>query len=81
MKHLPSKFALLGAALLLTVSAAATQPEPPAPPDPADDPLPEGAKTRFGVTRPILRTGPAVAILAPKYEDFLAPTVSNGVRR
>lgn len=76
-----TKFALIGIAFLLAVSATATQPEPPAPPDPADDPLPEGAKTRFGVTRPILRTGPAVAILPPKFTDFLAPTVSNGVRR
>lgn len=69
------RFLLLGAAMLLALDASA------AAPDPADDPLPEGAKTRFGVTRPILRTGPAVAILAPGYTNFLAPTTTGGVRR
>ncbi len=36
---------------------------------------------RFGVSRPILRNGPAVALLPPKYTTFLAPTQSGGVRR
>jgi WD40 repeat protein len=47
----------------------------------ANDPLPNGAVVRFGVTRPILRTGPAVGLIAPKYTNFLAPTMTGGVRR
>src|SRR5262245_25692921 len=49
--------------------------------DPADDPLPVGAKVRFGVTRPILRTNPSVALIPPGYTNFLAPTLTGGVRR
>ena len=70
----------LGAALLLVIPIMAAQPDPK-PADPADDPLPEGAKVRFGVTRPILRGSPGVALLAPGYTNFLAPTMSGGVRR
>jgi WD40 repeat protein len=50
-------------------------------PDPANDPLPEGAKARFGVTRPILRTGPSVGLIPPLYKNFLAPTMTGGIRR
>jgi len=50
-------------------------------PDPADDPLPKGAKVRFGITRPILRTGPAVALIPPDYTNFLAPTMTGTIRR
>jgi WD40 repeat protein len=50
-------------------------------PDAADDPLPAGAKVRFGVTRPILRASPAVGLMPPGYANFLAPTVTGGVRR
>jgi len=71
---------VVGAALLLALPVFAAQPEPK-PADPADDPLPEGAKVRFGVTRPILRTNPGVAILPPGYTNFLAPTMTGGVRR
>src|SRR5262245_4130972 len=71
---------LAAAALFLSLPIFAAQPEPK-PADPADDPLPDGAKVRFGVTRPILRTNPGVAILAPGYTNFLAPTMTGGVRR
>jgi WD40 repeat protein len=47
----------------------------------ADDPLPEGAKVRFGITRPILRTGPSVGLVPPSYTNFLAPTMAGGIRR
>jgi len=67
---------LIGSALLLTVAVCAAQR-----PNPADDPLPKGAKVRFGVRRPILRKSPAVALVPPKYTDFLAPTMKGGVRR
>src|SRR4051794_28711584 len=73
------RLALLGTFLALTIPLSA-QPEPK-PADPADDPLPDGAKLRFGVTRPILRTSPGVAILAPGFTNFVAPAVSGGVRR
>jgi WD40 repeat protein len=46
----------------------------------ADDPLPEGAKVRFGVTRPILRTTPTVALVPPSYTTMIAPTMTGGVR-
>jgi WD40 repeat protein len=46
----------------------------------ADDPLPPGAKMRFGVSRPILRTSPAVGLVAPGYTTMLAPTVTGGIR-
>jgi WD40 repeat protein len=68
---------LIGGALLLARSAFAAE----EPADPADDPLPQGAKLRFGVSRPILRTGPAVALIPPGYTTFLAPTLNGGVRR
>ncbi len=67
---------LVGAALLLALSVFAAQQ-----PQKADDPLPKGAKVRFGVTRPILRTNPAVALIPPRYTDFLAPTMTGGIRR
>src|ERR1700722_13843618 len=69
------RFPLVGPVLLLALAVWAAQP-----PDPADDPLPKGAKVRFGVTRPILRTGPGVAML-PGYTNFLAPTMNGGIRR
>src|SRR5262249_32599284 len=49
--------------------------------DPADDPLPEGAKVRCGVSHPILRTNPTVGLIAPGYTNFLAPTLTGGIRR
>jgi WD40 repeat protein len=70
------KLPLALAALLLAATALAAQE-----PDPADDPLPKGAKVRFGTTRPILRTGPAVALVAPGFTNFLAPTMTGGIRR
>ena len=48
--------------------------------EPADDPLPPGAKARFGVMRPILRTNPAIGLVPPNLTTFLAPTVNGGVR-
>jgi WD40 repeat protein len=71
---------LIVAALLLVLSPIAAQPDPK-PQDPADDPLPSEAKLRFGVTRPILRGNPAVALLAPGYTNFVAPTLGGGVRQ
>src|SRR5882724_7347229 len=67
---------LLGAAFLFTVANLTAQPAAP-----ANDPLPKGAKVRYGVTRPILRTGPAVALLPAGYANFLAPTMTGGIRR
>ena len=68
---------LFAAALFLGHTALAQQP----PADLADDPLPDGAKVRFGVTRPILRNSPGVALLPNAYKNFLAPTMTGGVRR
>ncbi len=51
------------------------------PPREANDPLPKGAIVRFGVTRPILRKNPAVGLIAPQYTNFLAPTMTGGIRR
>ena len=61
---------------VIFVSRVAAQPQVP-----ADDPLPKGAKVRFCVTRPILRLNPQVALLPPRYTDFLAPTMTGGIRR
>jgi WD40 repeat protein len=76
---------LAGFAFLLIVLAVAAQPPAPKPPpkpvDPANDPLPDGAKSRFGISRPILRGSPHVGIIGPKMDDFLAPTLDGGVRR
>src|SRR5687767_6152001 len=80
MPHGISRLPLVGAALFLILPLTAAQPDPK-PQDPADDRLPVGGKVRFGVTRPILRTGPGVALLAPGYTNFLAPTMNGGVRR
>jgi WD40 repeat protein len=50
--------------------------------DPPGDPsLPVGAAARFGVGRPVLTGGPAVALRPPAYTEFLAPTLTGGVRR
>ena len=80
---MPTRFpksSLAGVALLLAWAAAVARPDPP-PADPANDPLPDGAKVRYGVTRPILRTNPAVGLVPPGYTNFLAPTMAGGVRR
>src|SRR4051812_13707866 len=70
---------LFAVMLLCPVPLSAAPDEPPA--DPANDPLPDGATVRYGVTRPILRTSPGVALLPPMYTNFVAPTVVGGVRR
>src|SRR5271166_3447640 len=69
------------ATLLLGSYAPFVGAEEPKAPEKADDPLPPGAIVRFGTTRPILADSPGVALLAPKYVNFLAPTVSGGARR
>jgi WD40 repeat protein len=70
---------LLPAALaLLAFQTARVEAQPKEPPR---EPLPEGAAQRFGVSRPILRNNPTVALLGPKYVDFLAPTMTGGIRR
>src|SRR6478752_4020669 len=70
------RLVLLLATPICVVSVVTAQPQ-----DPADDPLPKGAKVRFCVTRPILRLNPQVALLPPRYTDFLAPTMTGGIRR
>jgi hypothetical protein len=50
-------------------------------PESANDSLPKGAKIRLGVSRPILRSNPGVALVPPKFTDFLAPTITGGARR
>jgi WD40 repeat protein len=75
---------LVGGAFLFGLLAAGAQPVPKDPPkkaDPADDPLPDGAKVRFGISRPILRGSPHVGLVNPKVHDFFAPTLDGGVRR
>jgi|GEM_PF-1898445 len=77
---------LVGAGLLATPLLFADPGQSPPPKAerealPADDPLPDGAKIRFGVSRPILRTNPSVALTPPEYTTLLAPTLTGGVRR
>jgi WD40 repeat protein len=68
-------------ALLVSVAFVAGGQPPPKKKDAADDPLPDGAKLRFGISRPILRGNPHVGPIGPKFHDFLAPTLEGGVRR
>lgn len=70
------KLLLVAAALLIHARDSAAQPA-----QPADDPLPKHCKVRYGVTRPILRTSPHVALLPGGYTNFLAPTLTGGIRR
>ncbi len=51
------------------------------PQQPSADPLPKDAVVRFGATRPLLRTNPAVALVPPTYRHLLAPTINGGLRR
>ncbi len=60
----------------VTFTAVAAQPEKQ-----ADDPLPKGAIVRYGITRPILRKDPHIGLIPPKYNNFLAPTMTGGIRR
>src|SRR5436190_21726976 len=80
------RFALVGVGVFLAPLGFVDANEPQAPPaenqaKEADDPLPPGAKQRFGVSRPILRTNPAVGLVPPRYTTLLAPTMTGGVRR
>ncbi len=72
---------LVGVAIFLSHASAFVSAQPAKPAAPADDPLPKGAKVRYGITRPILRTSPHVALLPGAYTNFLAPTMSGGIRR
>lgn len=79
------QFALVGAGLIFATLVFADPREPDAPkgePEAkkADDPLPPGAKLRFGVSRPILRTNPGVGLVPPGYTTMLAPTMTGGIR-
>lgn len=74
-------FAILGAVFFGALSSAAQPPKPKDAADPADDPLPDGAKVRYGISRPILRGNPHVGLIGPKFNDFLAPTRDGGTRR
>ena len=76
MNPLP-RLTLIGIAWLVGFSVCAVGQKP----EKTDDPLPPGAKVRFGVTRPILRTSPGVALIPPNYTNFLAPTLTGGIRR
>jgi WD40 repeat protein len=67
---------LLSAMSLFVLPVLAEQPK-----EQADDPLPKNALVRFGITRPILRGGPSVALIPPMYTNFLAPTMTGGIRR
>ncbi len=71
------RLALLAGAAL--ACAAPAYPDPPA--DLSDEPLPEGAVARCGISRPILRSGPSVGLIPPTYKEFLAPTTNGTVRR
>ena len=73
VRNLP--LALVGAALWCIGPVHAQKAEP------ADDPLPAGAVVRYGISRPILLWNPAVGLIAPKYTNFLAPTMTGGIRR
>lgn len=74
-------FSILATFTLLALQAAGRPPEEKRPADLADDPLPKGAKARFGVTRPILRTSPGVGLIPGTYTNFLAPTIDGGAKR
>lgn len=75
------RFALLAVLFGTLVASAAQPPKPKDAADPADDPLPDGAKVRYGISRPILRGSPHVGLIGPKFHDFLAPTLSGTTRR
>lgn len=70
------RWLLLISLFVLAMSKASADPDV----EPANDPLPDGAKVRFGTTRPILRTAPSVALVPPTFKTFLAPTITGGVR-
>lgn len=71
--------ALIAALVLPCLGLRADEPKDK--PDPSAEPLPPGATVLYGVIRPILRTNPDVALLPPTYTQFVAPTMSGGVRR
>jgi WD40 repeat protein len=71
------RVSIVAAAMLLPLLADAQ----PKAPDPADDPLPEGGKVRYGISRPILRGSPHVGPIGPKFDDFIVPTADGGIRR
>jgi WD40 repeat protein len=79
------RFALVGVGVIFAPLVFADPSEPEAPQGEreakqTDDPLPPGAKLRIGVSRPILRTNPAVGLVPPGYTTMLAPTVTGGIR-
>ena len=79
------RFALVGVGVFLTPLVFAEPNERDGPKGEreakqADDPLPPGATQRFGTTRYILRTNPAVGLVPPNYTTMLAPTVTGGIR-
>ena len=49
--------------------------------DVAVEPLPKGAKVRFGSSRMVFRYTPAVAFVPPDFKTFLVPDTSSGLRR
>ena len=71
----------LVAAVLVSIAASSAIAQPDDDPKSPKEPLPEGAVQRFGLTRPILRNNPVIALVAPAYSDFVAPTMTGSVRR
>ena len=71
----------LVASMLVSLSTAWAVAQPADDPKNPKEPLPDGAVQRFGLTRPILRNNPVIALVAPAYSDFLAPTMTGSVRR
>src|ERR1700733_3526956 len=72
---------LLVATSLVSIAGSWANAQPPEDPKNPKEPLPDGAVQRFGVTRPILRNSPVVALVGPAYTDLLAPTMTGSVRR
>src|SRR5437016_2611885 len=72
---------LLGFAILSITCVGADDPKPAEKGKGADEPLPKGAKVRFGTARMYFRHTTAVAFVPPDYKTFLAHDLSGGLRR
>ena len=72
---------VLGLALVAALFARADDPKFAEKTKEADDPLPKGAKVRFGSSRMFFRYTPAVAFVPPDYKTFLVRELTGGLRR
>jgi WD40 repeat protein len=72
---------LLAASVLVSIAGSWGIAQPEEDPKNPKEPLPDGAVQRFGVTRPIVRNSPVVALVGPAHTDFLAPTMTGSIRR